>query len=151
MIRTLTPIEWFNEYVDLNKLQLNIIESMADAIRNGNLEDNTYVALVQDIVSSGHGNRIPYLALEYFDYAEVDLDSYDYEYYEDVVDELEKFTSELAEIIEGELNNGIGIQFGYWDADGTYCMMAYINKDDFEEMKHEMYEWLDDENNDFFN
>lgn len=138
MIQIKTPQQWFDEYVDSSKLQLKVIESMVQAIRDGNLEDDTYVAHVHDIVSGANGHYIPFLALEYFGY-ELNTNNVEQYDYESTIWELEKFADELADIINKELNNDISVSFGHWDSDGAYCLMAYCDKNEFENSKREAF------------
>lgn len=141
MIQTQTPQQWFDENVNIDKLQESIIASMIDAIQNENIEDTTYVALVHDIVGGANGIYIPYYALEFFGY---ELNTHNIEQYdsESTYYELDKFTSELADIINKNLPNDIQVGFGYWDADGSYCLMAYLDKETYEAEKDESFSFI---------
>lgn len=138
MKQTKTPREWYDEYTDRGELFDSIIKSMADAVRENSLSDDgeTYVGLVYDIISSGHGQYIPFYALEYFDY-DVDMDNIEKYDLEDVLGELDKFTAELEIIIEDDLLKGSNVEVGYnyWESDGSFCLMCFITKEDYESNK----------------
>lgn len=142
MRRTKTPREWFDAYVKKDKLLDSIMGAMADAVREENLIDDTYVGLVHDIIGGNNGQYIPFYALEYFDYEDVDTDNIEQYNLDYVYDELDSFTAELEDIINNEVINGtnISVSFGYWDTDGTYCMMCHISREDYDDnvssMKH---------------
>src|SRR5690606_20833947 len=143
MIRIQTPQQWFDENVDIQKLRVSVINSMIEAVNYENLEDNTYIALVHDIISGANGQYIPYYALEYFGYElnTSNIEQYDYE---STIYELDSFTDELAEIINDALAiYHVKVRFGYWDADGTYCMMAYM--DEFNYVDTEFYDEEEEE------
>lgn len=141
MIKTQTPQQWFNEHVDIYKLQTSVIQSMADSIRNENIEDDTYVAHVHDIVGGANGQYIPFYALEYFGYElnTRNIEQYDYE---SVMWELDNFSNELSNIINKELDNDISVNFGYWDADGSYCLMAFMDKYIYQASKDESFSFI---------
>jgi len=137
MIKTMTPKQWFEEYVNIEKLRKSVISSMEEAVNFENLEDDTYVALVHDIISGANGHYIPYYALEYFGY-ELNTDNVEQYDFESTIWELDTFTDELAEIINDALGlDEVKVSFGYWEADGTYCMMAYMDRYVYEDMKEE--------------
>lgn len=140
MIRVKTPREWFDAYVNKDKLLDAIMGAMADAVREGNLIDDTYVGLVYDIIGGNYGQYIPFYALEYFDYEDVDTDNIEQYNLDYVYGELDSFTAELADIINNEVINGtnISVSFGYWDADGTYCLMCHISREDVEQYEELM-------------
>lgn len=136
MKRTLTPFEWFLKHVDGERLLSDTLNALKEAVDfNYTDDDGNYLALVSDIVSSGHGQYIPLLALEYFDYeTEDDLDEYDLE---ETINELECFTGQLADIINEKIfNEKVGVHFGFWEADGSYCLMAILPKENLK--------WLED-------
>jgi hypothetical protein len=128
MIKTQTPQQWFDENVNAEKLAVSVKESMEESIRFENLEDETYVALVHDIVGGANGQYIPYYALEYFGY---ELNTNNIEQYDldSTMWELDVFANELAEIINDNVlsDSDIKVQFGYWDADGSYSLIAYLD------------------------
>jgi hypothetical protein len=126
--QTLTPQEWFDKNINIKYLSDAVMRDIKDSVINENVEDDTYIALVHDIVSGSMGRYIPYYALEYFDY-EVDVDYIERYDFESIIWELDKFSYELADIINDNLGLDVKVQFGYWDADGTYCLMAYLGKD----------------------
>lgn len=137
--RTVSPREWFEKNViDMDKLRKSVVSAIEEAVQYGNKEDGTYFALVQDIINGQHGHYIPYLALEYFDY-DIDTDNAEQYDYDSVLWELDVFAGELEQIITEELDLGINVGFGYWEADGTYCLMAYLDENEYEEIK-EQYE-----------
>jgi len=138
----MSPQQWFDEYVNVERLTKSVISSMTESINNDNIEDDTYIALVNDIISSGNGQYIPFLALEYFGY-ELNTDNIEQYDLESALWELDNFTGELADIIKEALGLGIDIQFGHWDADGTYCMMALMDKYTFEENREESYSFIE--------
>lgn len=130
MKKTLTPREWFNTYVNKDRLLKDITNAIDEAVQNDNMDfdGENYLGLVHDIVSGSNGRYIPFLALQYFDY-DIDMDNDKYTF-DEVVDELDNFTHELEEIINNEVLQGTGIRvfFGHWEFDSSYCMMATINK-----------------------
>lgn len=128
MIKTQTPQQWFNENVNVEKLRESVIGAVMEAVNYENLEDDTYIALVHDVIGGANGQYIPYYALEYFGY-ELNTDNIEQYDYESTMWELDSFTDELAEIINDALNiDHVNVGFGYWDADGTYCLMAYMDR-----------------------
>ena len=141
MRQTKTPREWFDAYADGFKLSESILKSLSDAVREDSIDidGENYIGLVQDIVSSGIGQYIPYYALEDFDY-EIDTDNFEQYDYERVIDELESFTWELENIINDEVASKVGatVQFGYWESDGAFCMMAFYSIEKYKEAKEEI-------------
>ena len=127
MKQTKTPREWYEAHVNVGMLVESVKLSIAEAVNNDSMDmdGENYLGLVYDIVSSRSGNYIPFYALEYFDY-EIDTDNIEQYDFEEVLYELDGFTSELEEIINDEIGYEVDVevQFGYWEADGTYCMMA---------------------------
>ena len=132
MKRTLTPREWFEENVNIDKLRQAVINAIEEVVYYENEEDGKYIALVHDIVSGNNGHYIPYYALEYFGY-EVDHENDDFGYYDSLIWELDEFAGELANILNEELNLNAAVSFEYWDFDGSYSLVAYIDKDVYEE------------------
>lgn len=131
MIKTQTPQQWFDEYVDIQKLRPKVINSMIEAVNYESVEDDTYIALIHDVIGGANGQYIPYYALEYFGY-ELNTNNIEQYNYESTMYELDTFTDELAEIINDALAiEHVKVAFGYWDADGTYCMMAYMDRYDY--------------------
>jgi hypothetical protein len=128
MIKTQTPQQWFEENVNVEKLRESVIGAVMEAVNYENLEDDTYIALVHDVIGGANGQYIPYYALEYFGY-ELNTDNIEQYDYESTLWELDTFTSELAEIINEALAiDHVKVDFGYWDADGSYCLMAFMDR-----------------------
>jgi hypothetical protein len=128
MIKTQTPQQWFEENVNVEKLRESVIGAVMEAVNYDNLEDDTYIALVHDVIGGANGQYIPYYALEYFGY-ELNTDNIEQYDYESTLWELDTFTSELAEIINEALAiDHVKVDFGYWDADGSYCLMAFMDR-----------------------
>lgn len=141
MKRTLTPREWFDTYVNKEKLLKDIVNAIDEAVQNDSTDydDENYLGLVHDIVGGANGRYIPFYALQYFNYEDIDIDNieqYDIEY---VQDELDSFTIDLEQIINREIASEIGarVEFNYWDSDGSYCMLVYINVDDYKRLNNE--------------
>lgn len=143
-----TPREWFNEHVDAGQLYDSILKSLGEAVREDSkdMDEENYIGLVQDIVSSGAGQYTPYYALEYFDY-DIDIENINYDEYERVIDELDSFTWELENIINDEVASKLGatVQFGYWESDGTFCLMSFYNVDEYKKNKEEVEAYLNGE------
>lgn len=142
MRQTLTPRQWFDRNVHKNNLRNNVISSMAESIRFDNIEDDTYIALVQTIVGSGYGHYIPLYVLEYFEYDDLlEEDEYrdNYEYQDEVINEIDSFAIELEKCINDNLDIDITVGLGYWDADGSWGLMAYLDRNQYEEYKYDLY------------
>ena len=139
MKRTLTPREWFNTYVNKEKLLKDIVNAIDEAVQNDSTDydGENYLGLVHDIVGGANGHYIPFFALQYFNYEGIDTDNIDKYNPVEALDELDSFTYELENIINDTVVQGTGIDvfFGYWEADNSYCMMATINKDDYNHLK----------------
>lgn len=139
MKRTLTPREWFNTYVNKEKLLKDIVNAIDEAVQNDSTDydGENYLGLVHDIVGGANGHYIPFFALQYFDYKGIDTDNIDKYNLVEALDELDSFTYELENIINDTVvqDTGIDVFFGYWEADNSYCMMATINKDDYNHLK----------------
>lgn len=134
--RGVSPREWFNDSVNIDKLRKSVISAIEESVNYDNKEDGVYFALVHDIVNSHHGQYIPYFALEYFGY-DIDTDNTEQYDFDDIYWELDRFTSELEQIIKEELAVGINVGFGYWDSDGTYCLIAYLDENEYEELQEQ--------------
>lgn len=152
MNRTKTPKEWYHEHVDRGKLFDSIIMSMVEAVREGSLdnEGDAYMGLVDDIINSSHGQFIPVLALEYFDY-DIDTENPEQYDFEEVLNELDSFTAELEDIINDNIIKGtnIEVRFGHWESDGTFCLMCFITKEDYKANKERYEAFMSGK--DFFN
>lgn len=139
MKRTLTPKEWFDTYVNKEKLLKDIINAIDEAVQNGStdMDGENYLGFVHEIVGGNNGQYVPFYALEYFDYKDIDTDNIDKYNLDEVIDELDSFTYELENIINDRVVQGTGINvfFGYWEADNSYCMMATIDKDDYNRLR----------------
>lgn len=138
MKRTLTPREWFDTYVSKDMLLKDIVNAIDEAVQNDSTDyDGNYLGLVHDIVGGANGQYIPFYALQYFNYEDIDIDNIDKYNLDEVIDELDSFTYELESIINNSVvqDTGINIFFGYWEADNSYCMMATINKDNYSRLK----------------
>ena len=131
--RNLTPQEWIDRDVNIDLLRENIISSLNEAINDESIEDVSYQAWVIYIVDSHHGVYILPFALEYFGF---DIDSSQLDQYiehgEDLQWDLDAFVNELADLLNEKLNLHGKVYFGYSDADGSYALMAYIDKDIYE-------------------
>lgn len=131
MIKTKTPEQWIEENVDIDKLTKKIYSALGEAVRFNNVEDEFYVAHVHDVVNGNNGQYVPYFALEYFGYEmnnqEYDLDT--------VVWELETFSTDIAELINGRINSPVKVVFGVWESDGSYSLLAILNKNHYEDNK----------------
>jgi len=137
MKQTLTPRQWFDKYIAVEELRRNIATAIRDAVYSDSVdEDGNYIGLVTDIISSGHGSNIPFFALEYFDYKDVETGQIT----DEVVYELESFTSDLSHIIDEEVIQVIGANsmFGSWESDGTYCLMVYISKESYKDNENKI-------------
>ena len=147
---TKTPREWFDTYINKKKLLNDIINSIEEAVQNDStdMDGENYLGFVHEIVGGNNGQYIPFYALEYFDYKGIDTDNIDKYNLDEVIDELDSFTYELENIINDKVVQGTGIDvfFGYWEADNSYCMMATINKDDYNRLKYRFNVFNSDSN-----
>lgn len=145
MERTKSPREWFDSYVQKGRLLNSIMKSISEIVKKENMDvdGEVYIGLVNDVVSGNNGQYVPFYALEYFDY---DIDTENIEQYDlgDVIDELDGFTGELADIINEEILYGmnVSVHFGYWESDGSYCMMVFIPKDVYEKGMERFKEYM---------
>lgn len=138
MERTLTPREWFDTYVSKEMLLKDIVNAIDEAVQNDSTDyDGNYLGWVHDIVGGANGRYIPFYALQYFNYEDIDINNIDKYNLDEVIDELDSFAHELESIINDSImqDTGINVFFGYWEADNSYCMMATIDKDDYNRLK----------------
>lgn len=138
MKRTLTPREWFDTYVSKEMLLKDIVNAIDEAVQNDSTDyDGNYLGWVHDIVGGANGRYIPFYALQYFNYEDIDINNIDKYNLDEVIDELDSFAHELESIINDSImqDTGINVFFGYWEADNSYCMMATIDKDDYNRLK----------------
>jgi hypothetical protein len=138
MKRTMTAKQWVEENVVTDGLKRDVVEALKVAINNDNCEDGTYTALVYDLVSGSAGHYIPYYALKMFCYEGLDMDNMD----EFIHDELESYAGAVADILNESLPNEVTVGFGHWDADGTYCLMAYLDEQEYLNNKDESHNFI---------
>lgn len=143
MKQTMTAEQWVESRVSIVALEKDVVSSLIEAIHNENLEDGTYIGLVYDIVSGSAGQYAPAFALKFFDFEGVDTDNLDnIEDVEFIHDELELYASKVADIINEKLPNEVSVSFGYWEADGTYCLMAYLDEQEYLNHKDESHNFI---------
>lgn len=143
MKQTLTAEQWVDNNVNVEKLQRDVVKALREAIIQGWTDEYTYTALVYDIVNGHHGIYIPAFALQFFEYEGIDTDDMDnIEGVEYIHDELEYYAGEVASVINRLLPNEVNVSFGYWDSDGTYCLMAHLDEVELENYKDESHNFI---------
>jgi hypothetical protein len=143
MKETITAEQWVYENVSITTLIDSIVSSLREAIAQENCEDGTYTALVYDIVSGSAGQYAPAYALKFFNYDGIDTDNLDnIEDVEFIHDELESYAGKVASVLNNLLPSEINVGFGYWESDGTYCLMAYLDEQEYLNHKDESHNFI---------
>lgn len=127
MRQTKTAQEWFDTYVNKDKLKASILKGIEEAVTNDSVDEGgMFLGLVHEVVGGNNGRYIPFYALEYFDYENIDTDNIEMYNLEYVYDELNSFTYRLESLINKHIAEELGVMvnFGHWEADGTYCLMV---------------------------